>query len=384
MPQTRPSKVATPKQRFSLKDHLFNPQTVGQLAQEYCAGIPSFDGARFERDALAGFEGRELMQWLEWLADCIEEQLSPDFPTMADQLEAAMPPRLDPSLKDDDFGHFIHATPGILAVRHGLEQHLERALDLLHVATQRFSMEFFIRPFLNRWPDQTLARLAVWVQDDNYHVRRLVSEGTRPRLPWAKSVTLTQDQTLPLLIKLLGDQTRYVTRSVANHMNDIAKFDADQVVDLLVGWRDLGLQTEKELDWMTRHSLRTLVKQGHVGALELLGFRADIPVQVDARILTPDVKMGDAVAFEIDISSNVDCPVLVDYRINFARSDGKRAEKVFKLKQGRVSTNAPLNLKKTHKLKADATTFSLFEGEHHITVQINGVDHNVLSFNLKA
>ena len=376
--------MASVHERFSLKDHMFNAQTVGQLAQEYATEIPSFDAAKFESEALSGFAVRELMQRLEWMADCVESQLSSDFPTLAEQLEAAMPSRLDPALTDDDFGHFIHAIPGILAVRHGLENHRERALDLIFVATQRFSMEFYIRPFLNRWPEETLARLAEWSNDENYHVRRLVSEGTRPRLPWAKSVTLTQEQTVPLLNGLQGDQTRYVTRSVANHLNDIAKIDADRVVALLQDWSIAGKQSAKELDWMTRHSLRTLVKQGHVGALDLLGFRADAPVQVSAEILTPVVAMGDAVSFEIEITSQTDCPVLVDYRIDFARADGKRAEKVFKLKQGKVCFGAPLTLKKSHKLKAGASTFTLYEGPHRITIQVNGMDHTVLNFELTA
>ena len=376
--------MASVDERFSLKDHMFNAQTVGQLAQEYAVEIPSFDAAKFESEALSGFAVRELMQRLEWMADCVESQLSSDFPTLAEQLEAAMPSRLDPALTDDDFGHFIHAIPGILAVRHGLENHRERALDLIFVATQRFSMEFYIRPFLNRWPEETLARLAEWSKDENYHVRRLVSEGTRPRLPWAKSVTLTQEQTVPLLNGLQGDQTRYVTRSVANHLNDIAKIDADRVVALLQDWSIAGKQSAKELDWMTRHSLRTLVKQGHVGALDLLGFRADAPVQVSAEILTPVVAMGDAVSFEIEITSQTYCPVLVDYRIDFARADGKRAEKVFKLKQGKVSFGAPLTLKKSHKLKAGASTFTLYEGPHRITIQVNGMDHTVLNFELTA
>ena len=91
---------------FSLKDDLFNPRTVGQLAAEYAAGVPGFDGPRFEAAALAGFPERELMARMEWMADCLEQQLAPDFPTMADPLEAAMPPPLDPALRDDDFGHF--------------------------------------------------------------------------------------------------------------------------------------------------------------------------------------------------------------------------------------------------------------------------------------
>ena len=187
-----------------------------------------------------------------------------------------------------------------------------------------------------------------------------------------------------MLNGLQFDQTQYVTRSVANHLNNIAKIDADRVVALLQDWSIAGKQSAKELDWMTRHSLRTLVKQGHVGALDLLGFRADAPVQVSAEILTPVVAMGDAVSFEIEITSQTYCPVLVDYWIDFARADGKRAEKVFKLKQGKVSFGAPLTLKKSHKLKAGASTFTLYEGPHRITIQVNGMDHTVLNFELTA
>jgi hypothetical protein len=103
---------------------------------------------------------RTLLERIDWIADCIEPHLAPDFPTMADQVEAAMPPPLDPTLTDDDFGQFIHAIPGVLAVRHGMsEAHLPRALDLLEAATQRFSMEFYIRPFLNAFPGPVMARL---------------------------------------------------------------------------------------------------------------------------------------------------------------------------------------------------------------------------------
>ncbi|MGD9293873.1 MAG: hypothetical protein PVI41_03230, partial [Roseobacter sp.] len=127
---------------FSLKDHLFNAQTVAQLATEYGAALPGFDPARFRKRALSGFADRELLERLDWLADCVEEQLDPAFENMAHQLEAAMPPPLDPGRSDDDFGQFIHAVPGILAVRHGLENHRARATALLYEATQRFSMEF--------------------------------------------------------------------------------------------------------------------------------------------------------------------------------------------------------------------------------------------------
>lgn len=371
-------------ERFSLKDHLFNAATVGQVAQEYAAALPGFDAARFRAEALGGFAERELLARLDWLADCIEAQLPRAFPAMADALEVAMPPALDPALQDDDFGQFIHAVPGILAVRHGMERHRTRAMALLHRATQRFSMEFYIRPFLNRWPEETLADLAVWAQDPNYHVRRLVSEGTRPKLPWAKAVQLTPAQTMPLLDRLQADPARYVTRSVANHLNDLAKSVPDAVLERLDIWAVQGGQVPEEHGWMRRHALRTLIKQGHPGAMAALGYRAQAPVEVRLEIDTPEVAPGEALAFSCTLMAQEALPVLVDYRIGFLRPNGARREKVFKLRQGDVTRDVPLVLRKVHKLKADATTFTLHPGVHEITIQVNGTDRVGASFLLRG
>ena len=361
-------------ERFSLKDHLFNADTVGQLAAEFAAGVPDFDAARFSEQALAGFGERELMARMEWMADCLEEQLADDFERLADQLEAALPERLDPSKTDDDFGHFIHGVHGILAARHGLVAHRVRAMAVLYAATQRFSMEFYIRHFLNRWPEDTLADLTSWADDDNYHVRRLVSEGTRPRLPWAQNVGLVPEQTLPLLDMLHADRARFVTRSVANHLNDLSKRVPDAVLARLAQWEVEAQQSAKELDWMKRHALRTLIKQGHAGAMAALGYAAEVPVEAQIALADHSVAIGDALAFEITLTSDIAMPVLVDYRIEFARPSGKLAEKVFKLKVGQLKAGVPLVLKKSHKFKGGMTTFALHAGAHAITVQVNGRD----------
>lgn len=365
-----------------MKDQLFNAQSIGQLADEYAAAIEGFDGPRFAAACLSGFPQRELMARMDWMADCLEAQLAPDFETMADQLEAALPPRLDPSKTDDDFGHFIHTLPGILAARHGLEAHRPRAMALLYQATQRFSMEFYIRAFLLRWPDETLAELAIWARDDNYHVRRLVSEGTRPRLPWAVGVSLSPEQTLPLLDQLHTDKARFVTRSVANHLNDLSKTVPDAVIALLAQWRVEGKQADKELDWMTRHALRTLIKQGHAGAMAALGYRADVPVNARVALANAQVQIGGAMELEITLDSPEDVPVLVDYRIRFARPSGKTAEKVFKLKAAQLRANEPLSLFKRHLFKAGASTFTLHPGVHDVTVQVNGRDVATTRFTL--
>lgn len=360
-------------QGFSLKDQLFNADTIADLARDF-AVLPGFDTARFEREAVAGLEGRGLLERLDWLADCVERQLPAGFPAMADALEAAMPPILDPKKTDNDFGRFIHAVPGILAVRHGLEHHRDRALDLIEAATQRFSMEFYIRPFLNRWPEETLARLQRWARHPNYHVRRLVSEGTRPRLPWAANITIDPLVPLRLLDVLHADPTRYVTRSVANHMNALSKITPEKVVDTLREWRKAQVQRPNELDWMTRHALRTAVKRGEAGALALLGYAQDRPMEVSLDLGPDPVAIGAAMQISVTLRSPQDLPVLVDYRLRFHRPDGRSGEKVFKLKEARLRAGQPVTLTKSHRLKGDATTFTLHPGPHRVTVQVNGQD----------
>ncbi|MCH2164621.1 MAG: hypothetical protein MK098_08210 [Marinovum sp.] len=367
---------------FSLADQLLNTDSLHDLAHEY-AVLDGFDADRFHTKALAGMAERTFLDRLDYVADCIDEQLAADFPTKADQLEAAMPARLNPSLKDDDFGRFIHSIPGILAVRHGLQQHRERSLDLLYAATQRFSMEFYIRPFLNRWPQETLTRLRNWAVDDNYHVRRLVSEGTRPKLPWAKNIDLDPHVPLELLDMVHADGTRFVTRSVANHLNDIWKIDPVAAYERLETWRDVGRQDAKELGWMTRHALRSAVKAGAPEALALLGYNAHPSLKLAGFGLAAErFERGVPLQFEATLQADVDLPVVIDYIVHFVKANGQTAPKTFKLKNAEIKAGTPLTVKKVHKLKWDATTFRIFPGVHRIQMQVNGMLLGDLKFDL--
>ncbi len=366
---------------FSLKDELFNATSLSDLGSEFSV-LPGFDADQFVAQSLSRFPQLGLLERLEWMADCLETQLPTAFPAMAEALHTAMPAKLDPTKTDDDFGRFIHALPGILSVRHGLEDHRDTALDLLYNATQRFSMEFYIRPFLNRWPTETLARLRTWATDDNYHVRRLVSEGTRPRLPWARNLTLDPLVPLEFLDMLHADGARFVTRSVSNHLNDISKIHPDIVVEHLKNWQEQGQQAPKELDWMTRHALRTAVKRGEPQALALLGYRTDADMDVELIIQTPILDRGDTLKFDLRLTAEQDCPVMVDYRIRFARPKGA-AEKVFKLKTAKLKAAKPMDMSKAHKLKADASTFTLHPGAHAVIIQVNGVDRAEMPFELR-
>ncbi|MDV7141845.1 hypothetical protein R3X27_04030 [Tropicimonas sp. TH_r6] len=345
---------------------------------------PGFDGGGLVEQAVARFPELELKQRIDWIADCLMARLPAEFPAAAAVIARALPPPLDPERSDDDFGDFIIAPFGVVVERLGLEQP-EPALDLLEALTQRFSMEMSIRAFLDRWPEEVLARMALWVEHPNYHVRRLVSEGTRPKLPWARAIALPPEWALPLLDRLHSDPTRYVTRSVSNHLNDIAKRDPETVLARLEAWRSEGRQDRAELTWMARHSLRTLLKAGDARALAHLGYRTEAPVALEGLELgSQRVEIGAVLEFTVTLRADASVPALVDYVVEFEKAGGRRGEKVFRLKDTVLLAGKPVALRKKHRFKGDATTFTLYPGRHALRVQVNGRCLGEAGFDLVA
>ncbi|KIC44562.1 hypothetical protein RA28_16845 [Ruegeria sp. ANG-S4] len=356
-------------QGFSLKDQLFNAEKTRYLAGLFSAADQNFDAATFEAQVMSRLLELELKERMAWIAECLQQSVPGDLPAIAPLLLRALPPPLDPNKSDDDFGDFIFAPLGDWVVAVGLD-HPELALDVLEELTQRFSMEWAIRPFLNRYPEIVLKRMEAWCGHSSYHVRRLVSEGTRPRLPWGQSVDLELTDPLPLLDRLHADSTRYVTRSVANHLNDITKKDVKLALDRLQAWQDSQTQDTAELKWMTSHAVRGLVKSGHPRAMKMIGYDPDADVSAHIS-LGGDARIGGALDFEVRLSGARDQAVLVDYIVHFQRPGGKVSAKVHKLKQAALK-DGELVLKKTHKLKGNASTFTLIPGAHRLEVQVNG------------
>ncbi|MCO4826520.1 MAG: hypothetical protein KC451_16880, partial [Amylibacter sp.] len=208
----------------SLADQLFNETSLHLLADGFeRAGV--FSAKPFVSQTLQAFPTLALKARINHIAEHLSKSLPSDFLAAKEAIEAAMPAPLDPTKTDNDFGHFIYAPLGVYVENHGLVGHFESSLDLLEQITQRFSMEFSLRAFLNHDAAATLARAKAWTLHESYHVRRLASEGTRPKLPWGQNVGLSVQDTLPILDALHNDPTRFVTRSVANHLNDITKDD---------------------------------------------------------------------------------------------------------------------------------------------------------------
>jgi 3-methyladenine DNA glycosylase AlkC len=373
-------------EKFSLKDELFNPQKVNQIATEIKNVYQAFDQESFEKETVNAFENLELKERIAHIRDMLAKYLPNDYQEATTIILKALPPELDPNKTDDDFGEFIYAPYGDFVATFGCtEEHLEFSLNALREITKRFSVEYAIRDFINAFPEETFAVLQECSLSDNYHERRIASEGTRPKLPWAKKLTTQYDKSIKLLDNLYSDSTRYVTRSVANHLNDIAKIDADLVIETLKSWKASKKQNEKEMDFIINHALRTLIKDGNPEALELLGYSPNPQITVNNFQLTDiEVQVGEYLEFSFEIEAKKDEALIVDYIIYFQTKAGKLSPKVHKIKKLDLTQGEKVTISKEHLFKANMTTRKLYSGEHRLVLQINGNNYCDLAFNLKV
>lgn len=372
------------KEKFSLKDELFNVPKVQKIAQEIKAVYASFDVEAFTDEVLALFSELELKERMYHIRDMFRKYLPDNFREATDILLKALPPELDNTQTDDDFGDFIYAPYSEFVVAYGCcDELLGFSLDALREMTKRFSIEYAIRDFINHYPQETLAMLEECALSENYHERRLASEGLRPKLPWAKKLTLDYREAMQPLEKLYYDKTRYVTRSVANYLNDIAKVDAPLVIETLKRWKSTEKQEPKEMMYIENHALRTLVKQGNEEALALLGYKKNPQIEVFDVILNSNrVCIGEFLGFGMEIKAREDVKLMVDYIIHFRTKRGTLSPKVHKLKKLSVKKGEKMSLKKRHLFKVNMSTRTLYEGEHKLEIQINGVVVKQLCFAL--
>lgn len=369
---------------FSLADQLFNRDSVGAFAGSLAKADQDFDRARFQRRVLQPFTELALKQRIDHIVTVLGDFLPADFDRAVGILRAALPPPLDPNRSDDDFGEFIWVVPGEFVARHGCRaEHLQTSLDFLRDATQRFSSEYAIRPFLRDFPGQTLAFAHECASHAHYHVRRLASEGIRPRLPWGLRVELPPEDVLAVLDLLHADPTRFVTRSVANNLNDLTRADPAGVMARLRQWDRLARQQPKELEWMTRHALRGLLKQGDVQALELLGYPGR-PQFTLARIeVSEQVKLGESLTWRARLRSGERQRLRIALRIHYRRADGSLSPKVFAVGDYDLARGETIEIEKRQPFRP-ITTRALYPGTHFAELLVNGVARGKRAFEFNA
>lgn len=364
-----------------LKDS-YGPNVPERLAREVLAVHPHFDRDAFMADALAGYDPLELMARGRHLAQALRRHLPGNVESAMDVLLASVQASAEPETAGA-MAPFFYLPHTCFVAEFGLD-HFEASMRAQHLLTQRFTAEFSIRPFLQHHTQATLERLAQWTTDPSHHVRRLVSEGTRPRLPWGQRLRAFQEDPSPvlaLLERLKDDPELYVRRSVANNLNDIGKDHPTVLVDTARRWW-VGASPERR--WLVGHALRFAVKQGDVGALEVLGFGARAQVNLaHARVEPAIAKVGGwvQVSFELHNPQAQAQNVLVDCCVHYIKANGQAAPKVFKLQ---ATTLAPGEVRAFAKRVslAPMTTRVHHPGVHRVEVLINGVAQPLGSFDL--
>ncbi len=355
--------------------NLLHPALVRGMADIIAANAPSFESGRFTALATDGIESLELMERAALIRDALFATLPESFPEAAAILDPSLPSPGKAGLT----GWMLLPVSQFIAVR-GL-QHFDIALDLLKALTPHFTAEFGIRQFIHRDQERALATITPWVDDRNHHVRRLASEGTRPRLPWAMRLPqLIKDPSplWPILTALMDDPEDYVRRSVANSLNDIAK-DHPDLVAAFIAEHIGGASAERR--WLLKHASRTLLKKGHAQALANFGFGAAASLECELLLAKPAVLFGEGLDFEIRLrnAGDITQSLMIDYAIHHVKADGSLSPKVFKWKTVTLAAGEDHVVQRRHAMRP-ITTRRYYPGEHRIAILINGTEAATGSF----
>jgi 3-methyladenine DNA glycosylase AlkC len=352
----------------------FSPALVRRLAADLTRVAPSFPARAFVRDAAAGLDELELLDRGKQIAAALARHLPPDYPAAIDLLLRSLgPEHATDELVGVGMAPFFYLPHVLFVAEHGLD-HFDLSMHAQRELTKRFSAESSIRPYIARDPERTFAVLRGWARDDSAHVRRLVSEGTRLRLPWAMRVPWLDRnpaRVLELLELLKDDPTTLVRRSVANNLNDLGKVHPALLVETCARWLD-GASEERRA--LVEHALRSAIKRGEAGALRLLGFgdRPAVAIE-DVRFAPARVAIGGKVEVRFTLRSTARRPqqLLVDLAVHFVKARGA-APKVFKLKRVALPPRGRVELAATVSL-AVHTTRTPRPGRHAVDVLVNGV-----------
>ncbi len=373
--------------------NLINAGTARHAAQHLRRAWRGFDAPRFEALATDGLDALEFKaRALRW-ADALQATLPGDFDRACGVIEAALarplaldaegePIGLQGTQPPDGIAGWALWGTGEWVARNGLGEPA-RALDCLHAITQRFTAEFAIRPFIDQRPEAVWPVLQRWARDPSAHVRRLASEGSRPRLPWGlrlQALVADPSPALPLLHALQDDPSAYVRRSVANHLNDIAK-DHPDLVAAWVHEHRVGASAAREA--LLRHASRGLIKAGHAPTLQAWGLSQGLRGEASLAINPAHVRVGESVALAVALRSTARAAqaLVVDYAVHHVKANGGSSPKVFKGWKLELAPGEVRALQKSHSLR-EVTTRRLYPGLHRVVLLVNGAAVAEAAFDL--
>jgi 3-methyladenine DNA glycosylase AlkC len=357
---------------------MYDGRYVADLATAVEEAYPPFDGEGFVARVFdEGWADRELKARMRHIARALQAFLPDDYGTALGILRQVATQLGDYGFENMVLNDYVEA--------YGLDD-WETSIPALEQFTRIVSAEFAIRPFIVRNPERTMAQMRAWARSGDDKLRRLASEGCRPRLPWGIVLSAFKADPapiLPILEMLRHDGSESVRRSVANNLNDISKDHPGVVIDVLRRW-----QAEDDTEntrWLVNHALRTLLKAGHPDALELLGYPIDPEIAVRDLVVQPrSIPTGGKVRLSFEVASTGDAPqnLMIDYVVYLVRARGQRTAKVFKLTKRTIHPGEVLHIQKDVSFRP-VTTRKYYPGEHGIEPVINGQVYGRVQFEIR-
>ena len=343
-----------------LKD-LYDKKLISSLSSEMIKVHSSFNTKKFTRRIFdESWKDKELKQRMRHISQTLHEFLPADFSKAVNILKPV----------SEKFSGFEYMFFQDYVELYGLDDFNE-SMVALECFTKYASSEFAVRPFIIKYQGKMMCQMEKWAESDNHHVRRLASEGSRPRLPWAMALPEFKKNpaaVIKILKKLKNDQSEYVRRSVANNLNDISKDNPDVTLKIAKAWKGKN----KNTDWIVKHACRTLLRSSDGKALGLFGYGDPKKIQLRNFIVSKKVAMGDRVEFSFNLkTSKTNLGMLrIEYAIEFARANGRTGRKVFKISEGDFKGTSK-NVVKSYSFKL-ITTRRYYPGIHSISILING------------
>ncbi len=270
--------------------------------------------------------------------------------------------------------------PGFIEL-YGLDEY-EKSIEALEYLTKYSSSEFAVRPFIKKYNLKMMKQMEVWAESENHHVRRLASEGCRPRLPWAMALPEFKKAPQPIILileKLKNDESEYVRRSVANNLNDISKDNPQVVIEIARNW----IGDSRKTDWIVKHACRTLLKQGHPEIMELFGLSKHDFIKLKDFLVPSFVEIGGNLKFSFLLNAeNVELgKTRIEYAIDFVKKNGSFSRKIFKISEAEVKDKNK-KVMKSHSFRKISTR-KYYKGNHVITIIVNGHEIDSIDFLVK-
>lgn len=341
--------------------NLYTTELITSVARAIKSVYPTFNSTRFKKRVFdKDWPERELKQRLRHITLCLGEFLPTDY------LQALTILKNVPS---QFYGFEYMFFPDFVEV-YGMK-HFDESMIALEQFTKDSTSELAIRPFIIKYPQKAMRQMVRWSRSDNHHVRRLASEGCRPRLPWAMALGEFKRDPTPIfkiLERLKQDESEYVRRSVANNLNDIAKDHPELVYQTAKQWLGVHSDTDK----LVKHACRTLLKRGEPRVLRLFGFKKAGHITLNKFKLDKSVKRGQSIcfSFQLDTPARALGKLRIEYALGFMRANGTLSAKIFKISESDYREQSKA-ISKSHSFKKISTR-RFYPGTHSLAIIVNG------------